>query len=106
MKTTLNPYLTFNGDAKPAVQFYHQVLGGDLKVQTFGDIKDMPSPPGYEDKVMHAHLESDGVVIQVRRELDGQHHCSVVGDFSRISRIYTDFFLAQSTIPVRGTSEI
>jgi len=63
MKTILHPYLTFNGDAKQAVQFYHQVLGGDLKVQTFGDVKDMPAPPGYEDKLMHAHLESDGVVI-------------------------------------------
>ena len=63
MKTTLNPYLTFNGNAKQAVQFYHQVLGGDLKLQTFGEIENMPSPPGYEDKVMHAHLEAEDVVI-------------------------------------------
>ena len=29
MSSQLNPYLSFNGDARPAMEFYEQVFGGD-----------------------------------------------------------------------------
>jgi PhnB protein len=61
--TTLSPYLNFNGDTREAMEFYQQVLGGELKLQTFGEVPGMPAPPGYEDKIMHARLEFDGGVI-------------------------------------------
>ena len=47
----LNPYLTFDGTAREAMEFYASVLGGDLNVNTFGDFGD----PGNEG-VMHAQL--------------------------------------------------
>ncbi len=31
----LNPYLNFNGNCKQAMEFYHSVLGGELKMQTY-----------------------------------------------------------------------
>ncbi|MCO8269995.1 hypothetical protein M1L60_05240 [Actinoplanes sp. TRM 88003] len=37
MASQLNPYLTFDGTAREAMEFYRSVLGGDLKVNTFGE---------------------------------------------------------------------
>jgi PhnB protein len=56
MTSRLNPYLSFNGDAREAMQFYRSVFGGDLNVSTFGE-SGMPDGPG-ADKVMHAQLET------------------------------------------------
>lgn len=53
---TLNPYLTFGGTARAAMELYQMVLGGDLDVKTFGDV-------GAEDDtaslVMHAALQTE-----------------------------------------------
>lgn len=54
---TLNVYLTFNGDAREAMTFYHEGIGGTLELNTFGE------SPGSEqlsedmkDHIMHAKL--------------------------------------------------
>ena len=39
--TILNPYISFRGDARAAMEFYQQALGGDLQVMTFGDMPGM-----------------------------------------------------------------
>lgn len=54
MTSRLNPYLSFNGDAREAMEFYLDVFGGELTVSTFGEFG-MPDP-GFADKVMHAQL--------------------------------------------------
>jgi PhnB protein len=54
MATTLNPYVQFRDTARPAMEFYREVFGGELTVSTFGDFGD-PSQPG-ADGVMHANL--------------------------------------------------
>lgn len=59
----LNPYLNFNGNTKEAMEFYHQVLGGELTLQKFSEAPGMPVPAGYEDKIIHARLDSDAIVI-------------------------------------------
>jgi PhnB protein len=40
--------------------FYQSVLGGDLQISTFKQYEspDMPTPEGYEDKVMHSTLDN------------------------------------------------
>ncbi|WP_406859352.1 VOC family protein [Streptomyces sp. HUAS MG47] len=58
MPSKLNPYLTFDGDAKPAMEFYKEVFGGTLRVHTYEDFADQV-PPSHTDKVMHAMLETD-----------------------------------------------
>ena len=58
MASRLNPYLSFDGDARQAMEFYEQVFGGDLTISTVGDYGD-PGAPG-ADKVMHAQLETAG----------------------------------------------
>jgi PhnB protein len=59
----LNPYITFEGQAAEAMQFYQSVLGGELTSSTFGEFG-MSSAPGDGDKIMHAQLVTgDGLVL-------------------------------------------
>ncbi|MEU4427733.1 VOC family protein [Actinoplanes sp. NPDC024001] len=58
MTYRLNPYLTFNGNAREAMEFYRSVLGGDLSIMTFGEVG--TPDPGLQDKVMHAQLTAAG----------------------------------------------
>ena len=67
----LNPYLNFPGNTREAMEFYQKVLGGKLDVQTFGEAPGMEVPPGYEDKVIHAMLDADGVVIMASESMPG-----------------------------------
>ncbi|HLT10765.1 MAG TPA: VOC family protein [Micromonosporaceae bacterium] len=57
MATRLNPYLRFDGNARQAMEFYRDVLGGELSTNLFSDFSDDPS---VADKVMHAQLETEG----------------------------------------------
>jgi PhnB protein len=57
MVTRLNPYITFGDDARAAMTFYQQVLGGRLEVHTFGEYG--AADESYADLVMHARLETD-----------------------------------------------
>ncbi|NUK35196.1 VOC family protein [Streptomyces lunaelactis] len=57
MASRLNPYVSFAGDAKQAMEFYEGVFGGTLTVNTFGD-SGSEAPPGYADKIMHGQLET------------------------------------------------
>jgi PhnB protein len=57
MASRLNPYLSFNGDARAALAFYQQVFGGTLKVNTFAEFGGPPGPDA--DRIMHGQLETD-----------------------------------------------
>ncbi len=54
MASLLNPYLSFDGDARQALEFYKEVFGGELRLNTFGEV----GHPGAEnsDKIMHGML--------------------------------------------------
>src|SRR4051812_13203171 len=57
MTTRLNPYLNFATTTRQAMEFYQSVLGGELRISTFGEYGG--APEGLEDDhVMHAQLES------------------------------------------------
>jgi PhnB protein len=56
MGSILNPYVSFNGDAREAMEFYQSVLGGKLEISTFGE-SGVPDAPA--DQIMHAQLTSD-----------------------------------------------
>ena len=58
MTAILNPYLTFRGDARAAIDFYHSVFGGELTSMTFAENGD--PYPGEGDKIMHAQIETPG----------------------------------------------
>ncbi|WP_295010435.1 VOC family protein [uncultured Microbacterium sp.] len=61
--TILNPYLSFRDDAREAMTFYQQALGGELRIFSFGDYPGM-ADPSENDLVMHAQLTTaDGMVL-------------------------------------------
>lgn len=53
----LNPYLSFQNSARPAMEFYHSVFGGELTMQTFGE-NGMAADDAEKDKIMHAQLDA------------------------------------------------
>ncbi|MFB4349206.1 VOC family protein [Microbacterium sp. CR_7] len=60
----LNPYLSFRTEARQAMEFYREVLGGDLEITTFGEFPDMVQDRDQADLVMHAQLTTDdGLVL-------------------------------------------
>jgi PhnB protein len=61
---TLNPYLTFKGNCKEAMNFYKDVLGGELTILLAGDspAKDQV-PPQFHNQVLHSHLKNGDMEI-------------------------------------------
>lgn len=61
MASLLNPYLSFDGTCREAMEFYRSVLGGELEVHTFGDIAPagLPEAGDAADKIMHSSLQTD-----------------------------------------------
>ncbi len=57
MASRLNPYISFAGDARQAMEFYETVFGGTLTLNTFGEFSP-PDSPG-ADNIMHGMLETD-----------------------------------------------
>lgn len=58
MASRLNPYISFAGDARQAMEFYKRVFGGTLTLSTYGEFGAQESPDA--DKIMHGMLETDG----------------------------------------------
>jgi PhnB protein len=50
------------GKARDAMEFYHKVLVGKLDLYA-ADEKGAPRPAGPGDRIMHARLEADGVIV-------------------------------------------
>lgn len=53
MASRLNPYLSFDGDARQAMELYRDVFGGELRLNTFGEFG---QPDADADKIMHGML--------------------------------------------------
>ncbi len=57
MASRLNPYISFPGNAREAMEFYQGVFGGALTMNTFGEYGAQDAPEA--DKIMHGLLETD-----------------------------------------------
>jgi PhnB protein len=57
MASRLNPYITLDGKARQALEFYRDVLGGELTLSTFAE-NGMGDDPAVADQIMHGQLES------------------------------------------------
>jgi len=55
--SVLNPYISFRDNARQALEFYRDVFGGNLSLNTFGQYGD-PNQPG-ADNIMHGQLQAD-----------------------------------------------
>jgi uncharacterized glyoxalase superfamily protein PhnB len=59
----INAYLNFNGNCRPAMEFYHRCLGGDLQLMPFAG-SPVEVPEGAGDLILHARLAAhDGVLM-------------------------------------------
>lgn len=62
--TTINSYLTFNGNCRDAMDFYKNCLGGELVVQTIGEsplADKLPAP--MQECILHATLTNGNLVL-------------------------------------------
>lgn len=109
MASRLNPYLAFGGNAREAMEFYRNALGGELRINTFGEYGD-PSAPG-ANGVMHAMLETDAGFALMASDLPpgsggapagGNISISISGDDDEKLRGYWDKLSegAQVTMPL------
>jgi PhnB protein len=72
MTSVLNPYISFDGDARDAAEFYQSVLGGELTLNTFAEYG---GPPEKADQIMHGQLKSDaGFTLMVSDTPPGSTH--------------------------------
>lgn len=68
----LTPYIHFSGNAREVLNFYKDVLGGDIQqLSTYGE-SPMPCDEDYKDKIMHARLVFDGNMIMISDAFKGQ----------------------------------
>ena len=73
MPSVLNPYITFDGNAREAMETYRDIFGGDLTISTFGEYGQADSP--IADKVMHANLTAaGGMTLMAADEPPGEKH--------------------------------
>jgi PhnB protein len=54
----LNPYISFDGNARQAMEFYKGVFGGTLTTNTYSEFG-AEHAPADADKIMHGQLETD-----------------------------------------------
>ena len=106
MASRLNPYISFSDNARQAMEFYEQVFGGTLAINTFGDygVEDA----AYADKIMHAMLETDsGFTLMGADTPPGMEHnpgtnvaVSLSGDDADELRGYWDKLSGAGTVSV------
>ncbi len=68
----LNPYLNFAGNAEEALNFYKNVLGGEIvNIGRYGE-SPMPADEDYKNKILHARLVFDDNLIMISDVFKGQ----------------------------------
>ncbi|NUT94378.1 MAG: VOC family protein [Saccharothrix sp.] len=106
MASRLNPYISFDGTAREAMEFYQDVFGGELRLSTFGEFGDPNAPGG--DKIMHGMLEtSSGFTLMGADNPPGQPYnpgdtisVSLSGDDSDELRGYWEKLSGAGTVAV------
>ena len=106
MASRLNPYISFDGDAREALEHYQRVFGGNLTVSTFGEYGDKDAPGA--DGIMHGQLETDrGFTLMAADTPPGMEHqpgtnisISLSGDDAGELRGYWEALSADGTVAV------
>lgn len=62
--TTINSYLTFNGNCREAMKFYKNCLGGKLSYQTVGESPLCDKMPAQMKKrIVHSTLTTENIIL-------------------------------------------
>ena len=92
---TCNAYLFFDRNCREAMHFYQSVFGGELIMQTYGEV-DKSCPDAIKDGIMHARLSGGDILLMAsddpgsNRELGtGKIHLALGGsDEGKLRRIF------------------
>ncbi len=106
MATRLNPYISFPGTARSAMEFYAGVFGGSLTLNTFGEYGASDTPEA--DQIMHGMLETkSGLTLMGADAPPGMPHTagdniavSLSGDDADELRGYWDQLSDDATVSV------
>ena len=104
MSSRLNPYISFNGNARAALEFYEEVFGGTLVMNTFGEFGAGDGPEA--EKIMHGQLDTaSGYTLMGSDTPPGMEHSpgntmtvSLSGDDAGELRGYWDKLSADGTV--------
>lgn len=69
-KVTVNPYLSFPGKCREAMEYYREALGGELELMTFNEAP-MDVPPEAKDNILHSTLRFGNAVIMGSDNMPG-----------------------------------
>lgn len=70
MVSKLNPYISYQGNAREALEFYKTVFGGKLELSTFKEGGAL-STPETENQIMHGMLVADnGITLMASDAVD------------------------------------
>jgi len=106
MASTLNPYIGFKDTARPALEFYKEVFGGQLTVSTFAEFGAADGEAG--SGIMHGQLETDqGFTLMAADTPPGMDYqpgssisISLSGDDSEELRRWWDRLSEDGAVPV------
>ena len=106
MASRLNPYISFAGNARQAMEFYQSVFGGNLTMSTFGEFGAQDAPEA--DQIMHSQLETDnGFTLMASDTPPGMEHnpgtnitVSLSGDDGDLLRGYWEKLSSGGTVQV------
>lgn len=94
--TQLDAYLIFDGTCADAMRSYERILGGKLTLLTHADSPmAAQTPPGSENRIMHARLDLGGRLLMASDAMVGQPYGGMKG-FS-LSLIYAEVSDAKRT---------
>lgn len=66
----IKPYLSFNGNAEEALNFYREAFNGTIaEICRYGEYDALESPIEYKDKIIHSELNLSGCSISVADSL-------------------------------------
>jgi PhnB protein len=80
MASTLNPYINFKDNAREALEFYREALGGEVNISTFGEYGDDSAPEA--NRVMHGQLDTSAGFTLMCSDAPPGMDASVSGGFA------------------------
>jgi len=61
---TITPYINFNGNCDEAFEFYHAILGGELRIARYGELENPMGLSGDDLKLIaNAAIIKDGITV-------------------------------------------
>lgn len=108
----LNPYLKFGGNCREAMNFYKDILGWDLSLQTLSDSPVGEQMPAPKNSIMHSTL-SDGTQTIMGSDFhwdeelvngNGTHICITCETEAEITALYNG--LVQNGVVIQPLSNM